>query len=68
MSPVLSQTPNQEDQIPYLCLLSDRVAQWYSQALDSLFIAFYDSQGYSGGILTCLHMEQRLIYVCKFGK
>jgi hypothetical protein len=34
---------------------SDRVAQLYPQAPGSLFIAFYDSQGDGGGILTCLH-------------
>jgi hypothetical protein len=33
---------------------SDRVAQLYPQALGSLFVAFYDSQGYGGGILTRL--------------
>jgi hypothetical protein len=32
------------------------MAQLYPQALASLFIAFYDSQGYGGGILTCFHM------------
>jgi hypothetical protein len=34
---------------------SDRVAQLYPQARGSLFVAFYDSQGYGGGILTHLH-------------
>jgi hypothetical protein len=34
---------------------SDRVAQVYPQAPGSLFVAFYDPRGYSGGILTCLH-------------
>jgi hypothetical protein len=32
------------------------VAQIYTQALGCHFIAFYDSQGCGGGILTCLHM------------
>jgi hypothetical protein len=32
------------------------VAQLYPQAPGSLFIAFYDLQGYGGGILTHLHM------------
>jgi hypothetical protein len=35
----------------------DRVAQLYPQAPDSHFVAFYDSQGYDGGILTRLHTE-----------
>jgi hypothetical protein len=34
---------------------SDRVAQLYPQALGSLFVTFHNSQGYGGGILTCLH-------------
>jgi hypothetical protein len=33
----------------------DRVAQLHPQAPGSLFVAFYDSQGYGGGILTHLH-------------
>jgi hypothetical protein len=32
------------------------VAQLYPQALGSLFVASYDSQGYSGGIRIPLHM------------
>jgi hypothetical protein len=32
------------------------VAQLYFQALASVFIASYDSQGYGGGIRTHLHM------------
>jgi hypothetical protein len=32
------------------------VAQLYPQAPDSIFVAFYDSHGYVGGILTRLHM------------
>jgi hypothetical protein len=39
----------------YLCPPSDRVAQLYPQAPGSLFVAFYGSQGYDGGILTRLH-------------
>jgi hypothetical protein len=31
------------------------VAQLYPQALGSLFVASYDSQGYDGGIRTRLH-------------
>jgi hypothetical protein len=32
------------------------VAQLYPQELGSLFIASYDSQGYGGGLRTCLHV------------
>jgi hypothetical protein len=39
---------------------SDRVAQLYLHAPSSLFVAFYCSQGYGGGTLTCLHMRTRL--------
>jgi hypothetical protein len=38
-----------------LMSLSDRVAQFYSQAVDFLIIPFYASLGYGGGILTRLH-------------
>jgi hypothetical protein len=31
------------------------VAQLYRRAMDSLFVASYFSQGYSGGIVACLH-------------
>jgi hypothetical protein len=34
---------------------SDRVAQLYRQALGSLFVALYSSQGYGGGIQAHLH-------------
>jgi hypothetical protein len=39
---------------------SDRVAQLYRQALVSLFVSFYDCQGYGGGILADLHMGSLL--------
>jgi hypothetical protein len=34
---------------------SDRVAQLYPQTPVSLFVAFYDSLVYGGGILSSLH-------------
>jgi hypothetical protein len=34
---------------------SDRVAQLYLQAPGSLFLSFYDLQGYGGNALTSLH-------------
>jgi hypothetical protein len=33
----------------------NRISRLYPQALGSLFVASYDSQGYSGGIRTSLH-------------
>jgi hypothetical protein len=43
-------SPRLEGQIP-----SHRVAQLYSQAIGSLFVASYNSQGYGGGIWTSLY-------------
>jgi hypothetical protein len=40
-----------EGQVPVFVFLRDRVAQ----ALSSIFVASYDSQGYGGGIRTHLH-------------
>jgi hypothetical protein len=53
--------PNLEDQVHVFMSPSDTVAQLCPQALGSLFVPFYDSQGYGGGILTRLHTG-------KFGK
>jgi hypothetical protein len=58
----LRPTPNLEDQVTVLMPPSDRVAQLYPQAPGSLPVAFYDSQGYSGGILTRLHTGT--VYIC----
>jgi hypothetical protein len=48
-------TPNREGQVPVFISPTIRITKLYSQLLDSLFVAFYDSQGYGGGILTRLH-------------
>jgi hypothetical protein len=52
----LHPTQNLQNQVSVFMTPSDRVAQLYPQALVSLFVAFYDWQGYGGGILTRLHM------------
>jgi hypothetical protein len=52
----LASNPNLEDQVSVFMSPSDRVAQLNPQAPGSLFVTFYDSQGYSGGILTSLYM------------
>jgi hypothetical protein len=44
------QTPNLESQIPVFISPRKRVAKLYLQAVDSLFVTFYDLQGYGGGI------------------
>jgi hypothetical protein len=55
MSSALRPTPNLEDQVPVFMSPSDSVAQLYPQSPGSLFVAFYDSQSYGGGILNSLH-------------
>jgi hypothetical protein len=54
-SSALRRTPTVVDKVPVFMFRSDKVAQLYSKAPGSLFIAFYDSQGYGGDILTHLH-------------
>jgi hypothetical protein len=48
-------SPSLEGQVPVFISPRNRVAQLYSQALGSLFVASYDSQGYGGGYRTRLH-------------
>jgi hypothetical protein len=52
-------SPNLEGQVPKFISPRNRVAQLYPRALDSLFVASYDSQGYGGGILTRLHASKQ---------
>jgi hypothetical protein len=47
---------NLEGQVPVFISCRNRVAQLYPKALGSLFVASYNSQGYSGGIRTRLHV------------
>jgi hypothetical protein len=58
MTILLSQirdSTNLEGQVPVFMSPRNRVAQLYSQALGSIFVASYDSQGYGGIIRTRLH-------------
>jgi hypothetical protein len=55
MLSALRPTPNLEDQVLVFMSPSNGVAQLYPQAPGSLFVAFQDSQGYAGGILTHRH-------------
>jgi hypothetical protein len=48
-------SPNLESQVPVFIFPRNMVAQLYTQALGSLFVASYDSHGYGGGIRTRLH-------------
>jgi hypothetical protein len=47
--------PNLVVQAPVCISPRNRLAQLYSQALGSIFVAFYDSQDYDRGIWTSLH-------------
>jgi hypothetical protein len=49
-------SPNLKGQVPVFKSPRNRVAQLHPRALGSLYVAYYASQGYSGGILTHLHM------------
>jgi hypothetical protein len=53
-------SPNLEGHVPVFISPRNRVAQLYPQALDSLFVAPYNSQGYDGGIRPRLHTGFRL--------
>jgi hypothetical protein len=53
-------SPNLEGQVPVFISPRKRVVQLYPQALGSLFVASYDSQGYDGGIRPRLHTGIRL--------
>jgi hypothetical protein len=54
----MQDSPNLEGQVlVHTCISPGNVVvQLYPQALGSLFVASYDSQGYSGGIRTRLHV------------
>jgi hypothetical protein len=54
--------PNLEGQVAVFISPRHKVAQLYLQALGSLFISSYDSQGYGGGIRTRLHMGLSIIF------
>jgi hypothetical protein len=49
--------PNLEGQVPVFISPRNKVAQLYPQALGSLFVASYDSQGYGGGIQSRLYTQ-----------
>jgi hypothetical protein len=58
--------PNLEGQVTLFISLRSRVAQLYTQALVSLFVASYVSQGYVGGIRTRLYIGL-LMYILSVG-
>jgi hypothetical protein len=52
---LIFESPQRGGQVPVFLSLRSRVAQPYPQALGSLSVAFYDSQGYGSGIRSRLH-------------
>jgi hypothetical protein len=54
-------SPNLEGQVPVFIYPRNRVAHLYPQALGSLFVASYDSQGYGEGIRPRLHTGSQLL-------
>jgi hypothetical protein len=50
-------SPNLGGLVPVFISLRNGVAQLYHRSMGSLFIATYDSQGYSEGVLTRLHTD-----------
>jgi hypothetical protein len=52
--PQIRDSPNLEDQVPVFISHRNRVTQLYPQALGSLSVAFYDSQG-TGDIENLFH-------------
>jgi hypothetical protein len=61
----LRDSPDLEGQVPVYISPKDWLAQLYPWALGSLAVASYDLQGYSGDILTHLHIGT--IYVGRVG-
>jgi hypothetical protein len=62
----LRATPNLEDQVTVFIAPRPRVAQLNLQAPGTLFVAFYDSQGYGGGIPTRLHTWRASFFLLFF--
>jgi hypothetical protein len=56
-------SPNLEGQVPVFISTKNRVARLYPQAMDSLFVTSYDSQGYGGDIRPRLHKGSYLLQI-----
>jgi hypothetical protein len=59
-------SPNPESQVPIFISPRIRVVQLYPQALGSLFVASYDSQGYGGGIESRLDTRLFIIIILHY--
>jgi hypothetical protein len=59
----IQDSPNLKGQVPVFIFPRNRVVQLYPQALGSLSVASYDSQGYGGGIRTRLHAGELPVHV-----
>jgi hypothetical protein len=56
-------SPNLEGRVPVFISPTTKLARLYPQALDSLFVASYDSQSYGGDIrLTKFKVKVKLCY------
>jgi hypothetical protein len=67
-SKIVSLASNPQPGEPGACIY---VSQWHGgpvirPAPGSLFVSFYDSQGYGGGILTRLHTEISLLLMNQY--
>jgi hypothetical protein len=65
LSQILDST-HLEGQVPVFISRRNMVVLLYPQALVSLFFVIYDSQGYSGGIRTPVHLGAICIPKCVF--
>jgi hypothetical protein len=54
---------NLEGQVPVFISPRNRVTRLHPQALDSLFVASYDSQGYGGGVPRALTIYMNVSYI-----
>jgi hypothetical protein len=59
--PQIRDSSKLEGHVPVFIYLKNRVTLLYPQALGSLFVSSYDSQGYSGSIRTHLHTGSSLV-------
>jgi hypothetical protein len=57
----IQDSSNLEGPVPVFISPRNRVAWLYLQALGSIFVASYDSQGYGGGIRQRLHTGDRIV-------
>jgi hypothetical protein len=67
-SSALYPNPNVKDRVSAFMSSIDRVVQLYLQASDSIYVTFYNSKDYGGGMLTWPYMECGLFTITKFNE